>query len=131
MTQSGRSLVFVGDKTDAESVAQITPALAGGYADLSGKTSLRELASVLAACDVLVSGDSGPMHLAVAVGTPTIALFGATNPARHGPYGARNTVLHAPLPGLPTPGKRPTEAEGAACMARITPEMVLDAVKEI
>ena len=129
LTQAGRSIVFVGDKTDAETVAQITPTLTGGYVDLSGKTTLRELASVLAACDLLVSGDSGPMHLAVAVGTPTVAIFGATNPARHGPYGARNTVLHDPVPGLLTPGKRPTEAEGAACMARVTLERVLDALE--
>ena len=129
LTLAGQSIVFVGDKTDAETVVQITPALPGGYADLSGKTSLRELASVLTACDLLVSGDSGPMHLAVAVGTPTVAIFGATNPARHGPYGARNTVLHDPAPGLIVSGKRPSEAEGAACMARVTPENVLDAVE--
>jgi len=128
LTRTGRSVVFVGDKTDAESVAQITPTLTGGYVDLSGKTSLRELASVLAACDLLVSGDSGPMHLAVAVGTPVVAIFGATHPKRHGPYGLRNTVLHDPAPGIIVPGKRPTEAEGAACMARITPEAVLAAV---
>ena len=126
LTQSGRSVVFVGDKTDAETVAQITPHLSAKFIDLSGKTSLRELASVLAACDLLVSGDSGPMHLAVAVGTPTVAIFGATNPARHGPYGARNTILHDPVPGLLTPGKRPTVAEGAACMARVTPERVVE-----
>ncbi len=129
LTQAGRSVVFIGDKTDAESVAQITPMLGGNYADMSGKTTLRELASVLAACDLLVSGDSGPMHLAVAVGTPVVAIFGATHPTRHGPYGLRNTVLHDPVPGIIVPGKRPTEAEGAACMARITPKDVLAAVK--
>ena len=127
LAQEGRSVVFVGDKTDAASVAQITPTLNSSFADLSGKTTLRELASVLAACDLLVSGDSGPMHLAVAVGTPVVALFGATHPTRHGPYGARNMVLHDPVPGL-VPGKRPTEAEGAACMARISPKDVLGAV---
>ena len=126
LTQRGQSVVFVGDRTDAETVAQITPKLSANFVSLAGKTTLRELASVLAACDLLVSGDSGPMHLAVAVGTPTIAIFGATNPARHGPYGARNTILHDPVPGLLVPGKRPTEAEGAACMVRITPERVLE-----
>ena len=128
LTETGRSVVFVGDQTDSQSVALVTPALPGGFLDLSGKTTLRGLASVLAACDLLVSGDSGPMHLAVAVGTPVVAIFGATHPQRHGPYGARNTVLHNPAPGLVTPGKRPTEAEGAACMARVTPEDVLAAV---
>jgi len=128
LAHSGRSVVFVGDKTDAQSVAQIAPKMTGSFVDLSGKTTLRELASVLAACDLLVSGDSGPMHLAVAVGTPVVAIFGATHPARHGPYGARNTVLHDPVPGIIVPGKRPTEAEGAACMARITPDAVLEAM---
>ena len=85
---------------------------------------------MLAACNLLVSGDSGPMHLAVAVGTPVVALFGATHPERHGPYGARNKVLHDPAPGVVSPGKRPTEAEGAACMARITPAQVLEKVLE-
>ena len=130
LAQSGHNLVFVGDKTDAESVAQITPRLTGHFADLAGKTSLRELALVLSACDLLISGDSGPMHLAVAVGTPVVALFGATHPARHGPYGTRNRVLHDPAPGMIKPGKRPTEAEGAACLARITPVAVLAAVKD-
>ena len=130
LAASGKSVVFVGDKTDAEVVAQITAEpLPGSFVNLAGKTTLRELASVLAACNMLVSGDSGPMHLAVAVGTPVIAIFGATNPARHGPYGARNTILHNPAPGAMTPGKRPTEAEGAACMARIMPQDVLNGIE--
>ena len=131
LIQSGRSVVFVGDKTDAETVAQITPDLGANFVSLAGKTTLRDLASVLAACDLLVSGDSGPMHLAVAVGTPTVAIFGATHPARHGPYGTRNTILHDPVPGLLVPGRRPTEAEGAACMARIAPDAVLAAVDNL
>ena len=128
LASSGRGVVFVGDKNDAEVVAQITPSLTGGYVDLAGKTTLRELASVLAACDLLVTADTGPMHIAVAVGTPVIALFGATDPARHGPYGARNVVLHDPAPGAMVSGKRPTDEAGAACLARITPGDVLAAV---
>lgn len=128
---AGRSLVFVGDKHDAEIVAQIVPSLSGNFADLAGKTTLRELASVLASCDLLVTADTGPMHLAVAVGTPVVALFGATDPARHGPYGRRNIVLHKPVPGLIVPGKRPTEEVGAACMAQITPKDVLAAVNSL
>ena len=121
LTQAGRSVVFVGDKADAEVVAQITPHLPGSFVSLAGKTSLRELASVLAACDLLISGDSGPMHLAVAVGTPTVALFGATNPARHARRVAHNgrgachfradTVEHAPIhPGYGR--RRPVQSSG-------------------
>ena len=131
LTASGHSLVFVGDKTDAEIVAQIAPSLTGSFLDLSGKTSLPELASVLASCDLLVTGDTGPMHIAVAVGTRVVAIFGGTDPARHGPYGARNIVLHKPIPGLIAPGKRPTDAQGAACMAQITASDVLAAVQSV
>jgi len=128
LAASGQGLVFVGDKNDAEVVARIKSSLTDGYVDLAGKTTLRELASVLAACDLLVTADTGPMHVAVAVGTPVVALFGATDPARHGPYGARNVVLHDPAPGAMAAGKRPTDEAGAVCMARITPDDVLAAV---
>ena len=128
LAAAGHPVVFIGDAQDAESVAQITPLLSGAFVDLAGKTTLRELASVLAACDLLVTGDTGPMHVAVAVGTPVIALFGATDPRRHGPYGARNVVLHDPAPGAMVPGRRPTEEAGAASLARISPEDVLAAV---
>ena len=128
LTISGSGVVFVGDRNDAQAVAEILPGLAAGYVDLAGETTLRELASVLAACDLLVTADTGPMHIAVAVGTPVVALFGATDPARHGPYGARNVVLHDPAPGAVVPGKRPSDEAGAACLARITPEDVLAAV---
>jgi len=125
---SGRSLVFVGDNKDAESVAALTPMLTVPFVNLAGQTTLRELAAVLAACDLLITADTGPMHIAVAVGTPVIALFGATDPRRHGPYGGRNIILHNPMPGAVVTGKRPTAEAGTACMARITVADVLMAV---
>ena len=131
LAEDGVGMVFIGDKSDAAVVAELTPTLpAGSFVNVSGQTSLRELASVLAACDLLVSGDSGPMHLAVAVGTPTVALFGATDPKRHGPYGRRNAVLHDPAPGAMISGKRPTEEAGVASLARLTPSQVLAAVRD-
>lgn len=131
----GYGLVFIGDKVDAEAVAQVKGEQTRWHVqtkfmrDLSGKTTLREMASVLAACDLLVTADTGPMHVAVAVGTPVVALFGATDPRRHGPYGARNVVLHDPAPGAMGAGRRPTDDAGAASLARITPADVLAAVE--
>lgn len=131
LAKGGAGLVFVGDATDAAAVDAVqtqmtmrdTPSV-----NLAGKTTLRELASVLEACDSVVSADTGPMHLAVAVGTPVVALFGGTDPRRHGPYGARHISLHKPQPGG-VPSRRPTDAYGAACMAAISPADVLDAVR--
>ena len=53
-----------------------------------GQSTLKQLAALLSQVDVLVSNDSGPMHLAAAVGTPVVGLFGPTNPLRNGPWNA-------------------------------------------
>ena len=125
------AVVFVGDRADAtivESVkAQLSPSPL--IVDVSGKTTLRQLAAVLTQCDVMVTGDTGPMHMAVAVGTPVVALFGSTNPARTGPYGARNVVLDVHLPCSPC-YRKPTCDGRVDCMVAITPEAVFTAVSD-
>ena len=54
--------------------------------------NLREVAALIAACDIYIGNDTGPMHIAAAVGTPVVALFGSTNHIRSGPYGDKHTV---------------------------------------
>ncbi len=130
LAAQGAGLVFVGDKRDAALAAQVREMMITSHAsvvDLAGQTGLRPLASVLAACDCVISADTGPMHLAVAVGTPVVALFGGTDPRRHGPYGAGHTALHNPLPGE-LPSRRPSDAYGEACMRALLPDDVLRAV---
>jgi heptosyltransferase I len=61
-------------------------------------TTLLQLAALIARGRAFVGGDTGPLHLAAAVGTPTVALFGPSNPKRNGPYGPRHVVLHQKLP---------------------------------
>lgn len=63
--------------------------------DLVGKTSLKELAYVIKKARVFVGGDTGPMHLAVAVNTSVVALFGPTDPERNGPYGDSHIVIRS------------------------------------
>jgi heptosyltransferase-1 len=125
-----KGVVFIGDKRDAETVAEVRAQMTHSdkVVDLSGRTDLRQLAAVLSACELVISGDSGPMHLAVAVGTPVVALFGATNPARHGPYGARNVVLQK-VPPSARGSHRPTDEDGQAAMRAIMPADVLAAVE--
>ncbi len=57
-------------------------------------TTLLQLAALLSRCTVFVGGDTGPLHLAAAVGTPTVGLFGPSNPRRNGPYGSGHATLH-------------------------------------
>ena len=65
--------------------------------DVCGALRLVELAAILAELDVLVTGDTGPMHLAAAVGTPVVALFGPSNPDRYGPMASARRILRVDL----------------------------------
>ena len=65
--------------------------------DLIGKTTLTQLGALIERCDVYLTCDSGAMHIAAAVGTPTIALFGPTSPVRHRPYGEGHYVIEKPV----------------------------------
>jgi len=69
--------------------------------NLTGRTNLRELAAVIKNCDVVISNSTGPMHLAVALGTHTVAIFCpifAAGPIRWGPYGEEHQVIQPPVP---------------------------------
>jgi heptosyltransferase I len=65
--------------------------------NLAGKTDLKQLAAVLEKADVVIANDSGPMHMAAALGRPLVTLFGPTNAVRTGPYGRPSTVLQLDL----------------------------------
>jgi heptosyltransferase-1 len=66
---------------------QLAEGIAAGIADLAPPTTLRELALLLSKARLVIGGDTGPLHLAAALGTRVIGIYGPTNPARNGPYG--------------------------------------------
>jgi ADP-heptose:LPS heptosyltransferase len=86
--------------------------------DLAGRTGLAEFAASLVECALLITNDTGGMHLANALGVPVLALFGPTNPRRTGP------VFHAPVRLLQPPGCAPT---GGGNLAVLSPDTVLAA----
>ena len=95
---------------------------------------LRHLAALISACSVYIGNDTGPMHIAVAVGTPVIALFGSTNHHRSGPYGEKHTVVQngINLSCNPChPGRNPGGCGAGSCevIAGIRVEQVLVAVE--
>ena len=121
----GVPVVFTGT---ADAAMPAAPQRAGAaVANLAGKTGLRDLACVLKRSSLLVTPDSGPMHLAAAVGTPTVALFGPTNPARTGPYGNAHVVLRRALACSPCYRKTCKTRE---CLDAIPVEEVFAAVEE-
>jgi len=103
----------------------------GRVANHAGETTLPQLGGQLRAMDLLITVDSGPMHLAAALGVPTIALFGPTDPRRTGPYGPRAQALQA----AETLDCRPCFARACrrrdhACLRGLRPDVVLRAAME-
>lgn len=76
-------------------LAEQTVAASGGYAQLAPPTTLRELAAVARRCRLFIGSDTGPLHLAAAVGAPCVGLYGPWPARRHGPYGPGNIALQA------------------------------------
>ena len=91
-------VVVVGGHEDAGRVRDIVQQMPAGSLDAGGRLSLAELAALFARCRMLVANDSGPVHIAAAVGTPVVALFGrnqpGVGPVRWAPVGLRHVVLH-------------------------------------
>ena len=96
--------------------------------NLGGRTTLRDLACIYREAALVVTTDSGPMHLAAAVGTPIVALFGPTDPVRTGPYGSRHRIIRKGLSCSPCFRKR---CAAPRCMTDIAVEEVFTAVKEM
>jgi heptosyltransferase I len=96
--------------------------------NLGGKTTLRALASLYSEAALVITTDTGPMHLAAAMGTPVVALFGPTDPTRTGPYGPGHRVIRSGLDCMPCFRK---QCETKSCMKEIAVEEVFTATKEI
>ncbi len=119
-------VVFTG--SEKEPLEKITSLMITESINLGGQTSLLELASVFKKAQMVISTDSGPMHLASAVETPVIALFGPTDPARTGPYGAGHTIIRTELSCSPCFLKKCSTKK---CMEDISPQQVFATVKKI
>jgi heptosyltransferase-2 len=98
--------------------------------NMSGKTNLRELASLISACDVFVTNDTGPMHMASALFVPTVAIFGSTDPAITAPFGEGHRVVTKNLPCSPCL-KRECPEGHLRCMNEISVDDVLNVLKEL
>jgi ADP-heptose:LPS heptosyltransferase len=128
---AGYGVVVVGGREDVESGATITRAI--DAVNIAGKTSLVETAAVIARSELLVSGDSGVLHLAVGLGVPTVSLFGPGIADKWAPQGDRHVVLTKNLPCSPCTrfGYTPRCPINAECLRLITPAEVTEAVLKL
>lgn len=126
------TIVLTGGPDDRPLVRQVAGVLpASRVLDVSNLTDLMSVAAVLARCDLVITGDTGPMHVAHAVGTPIVAVFGPSDPRRYAPRGPRDRVVRIDLPCAPCNRIRlpPARCTGHTpdCLALIAPDRVLDA----
>ena len=106
------------------------PVAQASLLNLANRTSLRELMALIAESDVLVTNDSGPMHIGYAVGTPLVAIFGSTSPEHTGPVGKIDIVIRKGMACSPC-FERECKKNNLACMDLITSEEVYFAVKKL
>lgn len=130
--ETGAAVLLVGGKDELDLAEQIMLSCSKKPRNLAGILSLGQLGALLQHCKLLVSGDTGPLHLATAVGTKVVALFGAIDPDRTGPVGNGHIVIsHPELDCVPCNAKSCRHAPFLECMELITVDEVMHAVGQM
>jgi lipopolysaccharide heptosyltransferase II len=132
LIKRGFGVVILGSQADGGEAGEIRRH-APEAVDLTGKTSLKQAAAVMRRCRLLIAADSGLMHLAVAVGTPVVALFGAGIEKKWALPGRRHRVLNARLDCSPCTkfGYTPKCERDVQCLSAITVEAVVASAEEL
>ncbi len=126
----GIEIVLLGNASEQPAARRFLQSADLPAIDLVGKTDLTQLAGVIMRCDLMIANDTGPLHLAAALGTRVLGLYFCSGHfAETAPYGAGNVVIQAEPPCSPCP-----EGEGCetlACREDLRAEAVIDAVEMI
>ncbi|MFZ5773922.1 MAG: lipopolysaccharide heptosyltransferase I [Thermodesulfobacteriota bacterium] len=125
----GLAVVFTGGPGDVAAIEAIQAAMTAKAPSLAGRTSLKTLAALYERARLLITTDTGPMHVAAAMDTPVVALFGPTAPWRTGPFGPNHRVLRVELACGPCLKRIcPRDHE---CMTRLTVGQVVEAARSL
>lgn len=134
---SGWGVAFIGSQAEREQCAYATVKVEGAR-NLAGETSLAEMAGVIAAAKLFIGNDSGPMHLAGALGVDTLAIFGAGLPTKTAPLanGSRTLTLHAGMACSPCKQRffkecDPLPSGRPACLDAITAQQAITAIESM
>jgi heptosyltransferase I len=122
-------LILFGDQSDRDRLDSHISDIPSRVISTVGDLSLRQLMALIQRCRIFIGADTGPLHLAVGLGLPVIALYGADAPQWTGPYGPRHRVHYKKLPCSPC-YKKPTCQGRYDCLEAIGVDEVLDSVQE-
>ena len=118
--------VVISNRADAPVVDEVVAASGGKAISMAGKTGLKELAALISRAEFFISNDTGPMHIAAALGIPVFAIFGPANPVRTGPYGCNHTIINKELSCAPCYRQNP--CSHWSCMKDLSVTEVRDTI---
>ncbi len=125
--RDGAEVVLVGAPAERAKCEEVAAASKSGAIVAAGHTNIGELIALLSLCDGFIGNDSGCMHLAGALGIPTVAIFGSTNPTRTGPMGPKTRVIYRKLECSPCLA-RTCRFGHYNCLTQIEPAELVDAM---
>jgi lipopolysaccharide heptosyltransferase II len=129
LAESGTTVALIGSPGELEVSKQVVSLAKRPPVLLTGKTSVAEVTALISVADVLVTNDTGPAHIGAAVGTPTLVIFGPTNPLTTRPYGSAGKVIRHPPDCAPCMLRDcPIDHR---CMTAILPEEVFQRTVEL
>jgi len=128
--QERYNIVVLGMNEDRQLAEEIVRMAPERVTDLTGKTSLKEVAAIMSGARGVISNDSGLMHLAAYIGTPVIGLFGSTSPVWTGPLGKRSITMNFPEPCAPCFQRR-CRYQHYRCLGNIAPNAVAEAMEQV
>jgi len=126
----GVRFAILGGKDDQPLGATISHAAPDRCLNLCGQTTLPEMVECVRLSDLMVTNDTGPMHVAAALDKPMVGIFGPTDPRRTGPYRRPETVIRVELPCAPCLKSRCAYLKPMECLRAISPGMVLERVHQ-
>ena len=129
--QYGAQVVVLGGPDERHYVGELRALVKHPFIDLSGEVPLRCLPALLSWATVMITNDSGPMHIAAALNVPVVALFGPTSAMRTGPYGSGHRVFNGQVSCSPCFSRVCRHSPQLECLHRITPAHVLDVVRPL
>ncbi|MGQ9651510.1 MAG: lipopolysaccharide heptosyltransferase II [Phycisphaerae bacterium] len=126
----GLPVVLIGMADEVDVAQHVEQAAGEGIVNLAGRTKLPELIALVAGAAICVMHDSGPMHLATALGRPMVAIYGPTSPKRTGPYHRPEAIARLDLPCSPCYIKRVADCPyDHRCMRKLSPDILMDRLR--
>lgn len=127
---SSEEFVILGDENDMETCKKLAPRLPHRVRNLAGKISLEKAAHIIAGSSMVISNDSGFLHLAGYIGVLSVGLFGSSSPARTRPLGAKSNVVYADILCSPC-DMEVCNGMKLECMTRLSVERVIDVINTL